>query len=910
MSYAADWIASRAAKTLHPGQVERTLRELKERWPADAPELRKVVEEFPLGADALLHLISVSSICAARLVRDPQILLWLRHPDVCADKRGRRRMITDLQVPNESSIASQNFRALRLWKGREMLRIALREVAGVASLEETTAELSQLAEICVEKVLQHWETELGNRLGRPTAQFAILGLGKLGGRELNHSSDIDVIFLYSEDAQITSSLTNHQWFNRLAAKVSETFAATDPNGALFRMDMRLRPEGSAGPMARSLASLENYYAGFGETWERLALIKARRIAGSEELAYDFLREHQPFIYPKSATSELLDEIAAIKLRIERDIVGHENLDRNVKLGTGGIREIEFVVQALQLLHGSRHAFLQETSTLKALPALAELELLPRGEAIELEQAYRFLRQVEHRLQIEAEQQTHTIPDEPEVVTGLARSLGFHSENEFDGALRKHTDKVRAIFTRVIAARPQDKEQPVDRLDFFSDQAVAGKALQELAQGRGSFHVAPRTRQIFRKLKPALLDALERCVYPDATLTQFLRFVEVYGLRSLLFELLVANPRLLELLLKTLDASRYASDILIRRPQLLEEVTRPGVLDRSVSVERHLAALRASGAPLGNLDDIRAYRQGQWLRILVRDALGAADLATLQREHSSLAEACLVFVHNLIAPDGDLTVIAMGKFGGRELSYAADLDVLFVGDNVRAAQELLVEMTKTSAFGTIAPLDARLRPDGEKGPVSCSLEAFMSYYQTRAQLWELQALTRARPICGSSGTKFLELAQSAWHAAGQRQDLLGQIDSMRERIRRDRGSGSELLDFKTGRGGMVEAEFLLQGLQMRSGIWAPQFASAVAELKQHGILSAIDAQALHGSYDFLRRCESVLRRRENKAVSSLPAEEKEQEALARFLGAKNLAAFGEQYRAARETIHAIYQRYFS
>src|SRR6185436_9670410 len=198
---------------------------------------------------------------------------------------------------------------------------------------------------------------------------------------------------------------------------------------------RLRPEGTAGPLARSLESLENYYAGFGETWERLALIKARGIAGSRELAYDFLREHQPFIYPKNATPELLDEVAAIKRRIERDIVGHESLDRNVKLGTGGIREIEFVVQALQLLHGARHAFLQETSTLKALPVLAELELLPRKEARDLEEAYRFLRRVEHRLQIEDEQQTHTVPENAEALDRLARSLGFNSTEKFNAALQ-------------------------------------------------------------------------------------------------------------------------------------------------------------------------------------------------------------------------------------------------------------------------------------------------------------------------------------------------------------------------------------------------------------------------------------------------------------------------------------------
>jgi glutamate-ammonia-ligase adenylyltransferase len=381
------------------------------------------------------------------------------------------------------------------------------------------------------------------------------------------------------------------------------------------------------------------------------------------------------------------------------------------------------------------------------------------------------------------------------------------------------------------------------------------------------------------------------------------------MRSLLFELLVTNPRLLELLIKTLEASRYAGDLLIRRPQLLEEVTRPGALDRSISVERHLAALRATGASAANLNEVRAYRQMQSLRIVVRDVLGAVNLSALQREHSALAEACLIFVQRTIAPEDDLTVIALGKFGGRELSYGADLDVVFVGQNIRAAQALLVEMAKSTSEGTISPLDARLRPDGEKGPLTCSLTAYERYYRTRAQLWELQALTRARPLCGAQGNEFLQLAQRVWSAAGQRNDLLGQIDAMRERIRRDRGSNSEMLDFKTGRGGMIEAEFLVQALQMRAAAWNPEFASAVDDLKQASVMSADDAIGLKGSYEFLRRCESILRRWENKSVASLPRSEAEQQKLSRRLGAKNLVAFADQYRAARETIRAIYSRYF-
>ena len=425
-----DWIRKKSAETLNPAQVENTLGRIAADWPAAATPLHELFERFPLGEAALLHLISVSSVCAARFIRHPEILLWLSRPEISGEPRAASAMRLGLQRIAEGSTFAGNFQALRFWKGREMTRIGLREVAEAATLEETTLELSQLAEICLREVYTHWDSELRSKRGGPDTSFAILGLGKLGGRELNHSSDIDVIFVYGEEGQVSPNFTWHEWFNQLGAKIIETFAAHDPAGPLFRIDLRLRPEGTAGPLARSLASMENYYAGFGETWERLALIKARGVAGSRELDYEFLREHQPFIFPKSPTSDVLEEIGRIKRRIERDIVGHENIGRDVKLGAGGIREIEFVVQALQLLHGARHAFLQETSTLKALPLLAELELLPRREAQILDEGYRFLRRVEHRLQIEAEQQTHTVPENSEALGRLAASLGFPTVTEF------------------------------------------------------------------------------------------------------------------------------------------------------------------------------------------------------------------------------------------------------------------------------------------------------------------------------------------------------------------------------------------------------------------------------------------------------------------------------------------------
>src|SRR5438477_802443 len=582
------WIREKAAASLDPPQVETTLSQLSEKWPANAVPLIDVVEQFPLGEAALLHLLAVSSICAARLRRNPEALLWLHQADVCLASRGYAEMFNELHTLAGDSISEENFGALRFWKGREMTRVALRELANVAPLEETTGELSQIAEICVRRVFQSINAEFKQRYGSPHAEFAILALGRLGGGELNHSSDVDLLFLYSDEGQLSPHLSYHEFFNRLAKKILETFSIPHPEGSLFRIDLRLRPEGSAGPLARSLESMENYYAGFGETWERLALIKARGIAGSREVAYEFLRQHQPFIYPKSTSPDLLDEIASIKHRIERDIVGTEKLERDVKLGRGGIRDIEFIVQTLQLIHGARHPFLQEPSMLKALRALRELDLLPHDEVLALDNAYRFLRRVEHRLQIEAEQQTHTVPDEPDPLSRLARSLRFSSASDFTAALHARMGSVRPIFQRIISGSPAQAAKIT--VEFFKDAKRAEKALRELERGATSFHVATRTRQIFQRLRPILVDWIAKTADPDATLNQFLRFVESYGLRSLLFELLVTNPKLLELVVKTLDASRFAGDLLIRRPQLLEDITRDPTFAKTRSLEENLGRL--------------------------------------------------------------------------------------------------------------------------------------------------------------------------------------------------------------------------------------------------------------------------------------------------------------------------------
>jgi glutamate-ammonia-ligase adenylyltransferase len=464
--------------------------------------------------------------------------------------------------------------------------------------------------------------------------------------------------------------------------------------------------------------------------------------------------------------------------------------------------------------------------------------------------------------------------------------------------------VRPIFQRIISESPAHSAKIT--VEFFKDRKQAEKALRELERGAKSFHVATRTRQVFQRLRPILLAWIAKTADPDGTLNQFVRFVESYGLRSLLFELLVTNPKLLELVVKTLDASRFAGDLLIRRPQLLEDITRDPTFDEPRLLAENLDRLESLGASANNLDPIRAYRQRQLLRIILREIMGLAMPAGISAELSDLAEACLIFTARLVG-DEQLTIVALGKFGGRDIGYGADLDVVFVGEENRAAQNLLSIMAQPTAEGNIWALDTRLRPEGENGPLVCSLQTYKSYYANRAQLWEMQALTRARAISGSLKSEFMELAKAAWRRASQDPEHLVKIDSMLERIRRERGSGSDLLDLKTGCGGIIEAEFLVQALQMRAGIWEPNWDRALNGLCGRGLFNRAEANQLRQSYQLLRRCESGLRRYQNKAVSSLPANRSEQQKLAIRLGYDSFENFRRDYFDARDSVHALYER---
>src|ERR1700719_559325 len=626
----------------------------------------------------------------------------------------------------------------------------------------------------------------------------------------------------------------------------------------------------------------------------MALIKARGVAGDQELLYEFNQRLQPFVFPRIVFTDLLDEIVTLKARIEREIVGLADLRRNVKLGYGGIREIEFILQTLQLLHGARNAFLQERNSLKTLIALERLNILPSAEVRLLRDAYIFLRAVEHRLQIQNEQQTHTLPARQEAWLGIARTLGFDNVDLFAEVLHLHTSGVRSVFDRLLKSSEERPKEADRDLSAFRDPENAARTLAALRDGPSGVHVAPRTRGLSAKLEPELLTWFSRVAEPDAALNRFVRFVNGYGTRGLLFETMLANPKLLELLVRLFDASEIYSEVVIRRPQLIEEITRGKTLGLSHTKEQFLEDLRRNEEALPPLERVRVYRKSAGVRLLLRDILGIASQELLQFEMTCLAEACLQFCCLQLEMPDEITVLALGKFGGRELLYGADLDVVFIGNDVSAGERLIQAMTAKTAEGAVFPLDGRLRPDGEKGVLVAPLTAYRKYFESRAHFWEAQALTKARAVYGSEAQPLNAAIAEIWQRWSGQGELKTEIGKMYRRIVKERAKGDDLPYFKTGKGGLIGIEFLVQYLQMKHQVPETNTLQAIAKLSS--VLDAGQSVVLRATYSFLRRVESVLRRVSNSSISQLPSDAEDLRVLAIRLGFPGRQEFLDEYTA--------------
>jgi len=689
-------------------------------------------------------------------------------------------------------------------------------------------------------------------------------------------------------------------------------------GFVFRVDLRLRPEGDAGALARSLESCENYYAAYGETWERMALMKARAVAGDPELGYEFHRAFQGFSYPASVPQSVLDEIARLKERIEREVVGPDRVTRHVKLGRGGIREIEFIVQTFQLLQGARFPTLQQASTLKALRAIVSLELMPPAEARRLTEAYELLRSVEHRLQMINNQQTHTIPEDPAVQGLLARSLGFESADTFQARFEALTGEVRKIYEDILKqGKPTAFTAPVDFRNLgFWNPADAEKIWRNLENGPDKAHVGPRVQQNFQRMVPGLVRHLPSLGNPDLALFGLERFVEAYGARAQLYETLSSNPKVLELFLRIFDGSPFLTRGLIRHPELFEDVARSGTLDAPKTVARYLAeadALKPAGGG-GSDNPLAVFRLGEILRITLRDFLGLADPAEISAELSDLAEACLRKTIGFALPQkpaAPFCVMAWGRFGGRELTYGSSLDILFVGEPGFPAGRILERLTAPTSDGPIWPADARLRPGGESAPLLLSLDEYRKYYAEHARTGDRLRLARIRPVAGDPdlARDFIRLV--AEQCGLLRENLPKSRDDLRQ-TRMDleqacRGRDDFEWDFKMAPGGLLDIEWTVQFLQVTRSFYEPNIPRAIEELWKKNLVEEADTRDLREGYLFLRRIETCLRRFYDVPVSALPQPERERLMFFRRLGV-GADDFTKQFHAVRKRNRELFEKY--
>ena len=930
--------------------------------------------------DIVLELGGSSRWAARQLARDPALAVELGLRMVGPSRAGSSGddFLTPLLglVRNSGGDVARFDQQLRRFRNRQMLRIALLELRD-ADVRYTSALLADLASAAFEAALAFHrpllETEIG--VPDPPCDMVVMGMGKLGGRELNFASDVDVIYLYEHDDGCAGALSLHPFFVKLCERVTSSVARITDHGFVFRVDLDLRPEGRKGPLANSLIGAERYYETWGRTWERAAWVKARPVAGSVALGEQMQRALRPFIYPNVRDYSAIEKLVAMKAEIDRQKRRARRRPLggglDLKLGRGGIREVEFFVQAHQLLYGGREPRLRKTSTLDALFALEVAGHVNARLRHVLADAYHFFRRVEHRLQIVNEQQTHTLPKDADARLELARSLGFEAADELERVLRGHMTEVRTRFEALLGTVEAPDEVP-DVVASLLDPAAAAPHELLARLGAENPHAAAAHLEAAARLPQGPL-------HPNAPLTMRRRGLLLLAecvfspsvdralkhlpglLRALLdhraYLAQLDDPRMRRGVARVLGASDLLARILVSRPALLPQVFLTGQLPRRAALEAELTKRLAvaEGEIERSLEVLRTFQQAEVLRVAIADLAQEIEWAEAARLLSDLAEILIDRALRLSLaeqtvrygipenPTAGLGLVAGGTLGARELGYRSDVDlsVLYRGGGetrggtrgtasvgeffTRATQRLLSFLAMRMPSGSLYPVDVRLRPSGSQGALVASLDSFAAYHRNVAQLWERQVLLRSRPIAGDADIQreLRAVLAAAAYQAPVGGDAAEKIRSMRNRRRRGRSAGGRrvsgrTVDLKLDRGGLVELEFLVQYLQIRHGVAEPAIRTtstrdALAALGRTNLIPPQTAESLIAAHDRLRRLLSWLRVAHDEMLDHLALRPDNLRPLALTLGYEGTAAHASLEReleADRSLIHEAYGRWLT
>ncbi len=949
---------------------------------------------FATGADgaALLSALGGNSPYLSDLaLREPAVLLDAaagRGPDAAvADALGALRGADP--AGGRDAVAN----ALRVAKRRVALVSAVADIAGLWPLGRVTGALSDLAEAAIGLACAHllgvavrrgelrpWFGDGGGpdprEGGLRGSGLAVLGMGKLGARELNYSSDIDLLLLYDPDAATYHSDRAGACYVRVARELVRLLEERTAEGYAFRTDLRLRPDPAATPLAVSLGAAVSYYESVGQNWERAAMIKARPVGGDFELGGHFLREIRPFVWRRHLDFAAIADIHSIKRQIhahkasrgageEAAVAGHD-----VKLGRGGIREIEFTTQVLQLIWGGRDPALRVPTTLGALRALAEAGRLDPGAASALSDAYVFLRDLEHRLQMVADRQTHRLPEDKEGLARIAAFMGFGGTEEFGAALLGHFGRVQAAYAGLFEDAPAlsgaaatevreaggnlvftgteddpDTVATLRRMGFRDPGSVAAM-VRSWHHGRPRATRSQRARELLTELMPALLAAFARQMNPDAALVRFGTMLDRLPAGVQVLSLFYRNPALLDRVAGILGAAPPLADHLARNPAALDGL----LAGASPGAANPVAALRALVADARHLDEaLEAARRIVTERRFEIDAAaleGALDADAAGGMRADLADAAIEALLPRIeadfaerfgrVPGGALAVVAMGKLGGREMLPGSDLDLVLVYDHdpdatgsvggqrslapseyfIRLAPRVVAALTAPGAEGRLWDVDMRLRPSGNKGPVAVGVAAFERYHREEAWTWERMALTRARVIAGPPALRRRVAEALAAAMARPADTALADAAAMRARMLRDLPPEGPW-DVKAVPGGLVEVEFIAQALQLvhgadTPGVLSPTTRDALARLGAAGLLPEEEAAALVAADRLWREIIGVIRLtvgRTRDANLPAPAAAALLRIAAPLLAPPpvDLDRLREQMAGAARTVRAVFER---
>ncbi|ORJ58551.1 bifunctional [glutamate--ammonia ligase]-adenylyl-L-tyrosine phosphorylase/[glutamate--ammonia-ligase] adenylyltransferase [Geothermobacter hydrogeniphilus] len=997
-------IANDAAATADPDQALNNLERLSGSLPKE--ELMPVLRQ-PDERRQLLTILGASAFLSSILCRKNEYFHDLFVGGSLTAACDREEMLVQLRqkIPVGSDFAALQ-KGLREFKYHQVLRIGGRDLCGLADFQQTGAELSDLAAACLQRAFEICDMLLRDEYGAPLletedetcpleAEFTILGMGKLGGRELNFSSDIDLIYFYSSERGRTAGhpdrpgggrqISLHQYFCKLSEQIGRALGQVTGDGFVFRVDLNLRPEGSRGELATPLRGAEAYYESWGQSWERTALLKARPVAGSISLGERLLKSLEPFIYRRYLDYGMVEDMRGMKQRIDQSLARRQEADTNLKLGRGGIREIEFFIQALQVVHAGKNPRLRVRNSLDALDQLLAEGLIPERDHVALREAYIFLRNTEHRIQMVQEGQTHSLPSRPEELRALARRSGFADAAAFLTELQRHRDAVAELFHSLFytsdeelgsGIRPEigvlldentDPDFVKDLLEEngFRNPDGAFESLQILRHGPPHNPMAPRSRRQLEKLAPQLLQAVIDSPEPDMALGNLENFVVALRARATFFSLLAQNPEVITRLVNLFATSQFLSRIFIQSPQVLDSLVSHDAV-RIKELDDFRRDLRVQLEMVDHyedqLDALRRFRKEEMLRIALNDMHGLALQGQTARQLSELAEACLEAAVELarqellprfglpFTGDGEpagFVILGMGKLGGRELNYHSDLDLIFVyrGEGEtrpvegtdpgrfrvqsnreyfsRLAQRIISVLTLVTREGKVYEIDARLRPSGNQGPLVTSLDAFERYHQESAQLWERQALTKARAMAGPEDlvTELTRLVDNILYQQPLPENAAEEIRRLRQRMETEIAREDDAhFNIKTGRGGMVDVEFLTQYLQLKHGARHPELRSqntlqTLQSLADLGLLTETENQLLSSGYKFLRRLENRLRLVHDQSINELSGDPAYLRKLARRLGypekpKKPEVTFLEDYRAVTGNIRTIFEHYLA